>query len=296
MANILNTRAKVEVAMNADVSELRPRMMSVAYRMLGSVVDAEDAVQDAFLRFHAADLVTSPEGFLVKTTTRRCIDHLRSCRRRQQYVGPWVPEPIDTRTEAQAGILGESLSQAFLLMLERLSPVERAAFLLREVFDYDYAEIAEVLGKTEVHVRQLVSRAKARVTRDLPRFRPAQGEADSLAERFVAACRAGNVELVEQMLTEDVEVHSDGGGKVSAARVVIRGRDRAAKFLAGVFHAKRRNYEMRPAIVNGQPGVVFALDGAVVHVVSVRVEAAVKAVYMTLNPDKLSRWSVARIV
>lgn len=281
--------------MNVDVSELRPRMMSVAYRMLGSVVDAEDAVQDAFLRFHAADLVTSPEGFLVKTTTRRCIDQLRSCRRRQQYVGPWVPEPIDTKAGTPAGILGESLSQAFLLMLERLSPLERAAFLLREVFDYHYSEIADVLGKTEVHVRQLVSRAKVRVTRDLPRFHPARGAAESMAERFVAACREGNVELVEQLLTEDVEVHSDGGGKVSAARVVIRGRKRAAKFLTGVFHAKRRDYEMRPAIVNGEPGVVFELHGQVVHVVSVRVEGTVRAVYMTLNPDKLSRWSVARI-
>ena len=152
-----------------------------------------------------------------------------------------------------------------------------------------------MLGKTEVHVRQIVSRAKSRVMRDMPRFRPEPEEADTMAERFVATCRAGNVELVEQLHTEDVEVHSDEGGKVSAARVVIRGRSRAAKFLAGVFHTKRRDYGMHPAAVNGDPGGVFTLDGAVVHVVSVRIEGTIKAVNVTLNPDKLSRWSVAKI-
>src|SRR6476620_2539335 len=122
MMQILPSMGQAEVAMNADVSELRPRMMSVAYRMLGSVADAEDAVQDAFLRFQSAHDVTSPEGFLVKTTTRRCIDQLRSCRRRQEYIGPWVPEPVDTKAETATGAFAESLSQAFLLLLERLSP------------------------------------------------------------------------------------------------------------------------------------------------------------------------------
>src|SRR5262249_29617829 len=152
---------------------LRPRMMSLAYRMLGSVTDAEDAVQDAFLRLQAVEEVTSPEGFLVKTTTRRCIDQLRACRRRKEYVGPWVPEPIDTKTAAHSSALADSLRQAFLLMLERLSPNERAAFLLRSVFDYEYSQIAEVLDKSEVHVRQIVSRAKARLKQDIRRFEPA---------------------------------------------------------------------------------------------------------------------------
>jgi RNA polymerase sigma-70 factor (ECF subfamily) len=281
--------------MNQDMSELRPRMMSVAYRMLGTVVDAEDAVQDAFLRLQAADHVSSPEGFLVKTTTRRCIDRLRETRRRESYVGPWVPEPVDTRSQQQGAALAESLSQAFLLMLERLSPSERAAFLLRNVFDYEYADIAEVLGKSEVHVRQIVSRAKARVSQDRPRFEPATGEADELAERFVAACRVGDVQLVEQLFTEDAEVHSDGGGKVSAARVVIRGPSRAARFMVGVFSKRRRNCQMQTATVNGDPGIVFTCDGSVVQVVSLRIEAGVRGVYMTLNPDKLSRWSVAEI-
>lgn len=281
--------------MNADLSELRPRMMSVAYRMLGSVVDAEDAVQDAFLRLQTAERVTSPEGFLVKTTTRRCIDLLRADKRREKYVGPWVPEPVDTKVGAQTTVLSESLTQAFLLMLERLSPEERAAFLLRTVFDYEYAAIAEILGKTEVYVRQIVSRAKSRLEQDKHRFRPDAQEAEKLAERFIAACRAGDVKLIEEMITEDVEVHSDSGGKVTAVRVIVRGRNLVARFLAGVFSRKRRNFEMRVATVNGEPGVVFVSGADVVHVASFRIEDGIRAVYMTVNPDKLSRWSAAQI-
>src|SRR5262245_35968621 len=172
---------------------LRPRMMSVAYRMLGSVTDAEDAVQDAFVRLQAAEEVSSPEGFLIRTTTRLCIDRLRAVRRRKEYVGPWVPEPVDTRDGVRGSALAGSLTQAFLLLLERLSPGERAAFLLRTVFDYEYAEIAEVLGKSEVHVRQIVSRARQRLGRDEARFHPAPSSADRLADRFVAACRAGDI-------------------------------------------------------------------------------------------------------
>lgn len=281
--------------MNADLNELRPRMMSVAYRMLGSVADAEDAVQDAFLRLQAAEDVTSPEGFLVRSTTRRCIDQLRADRRRKKYVGPWVPEPVDTKSGGPNTVLSESLTQAFLLMLERLSPEERAAFLLRTVFDYEYAEIAEILEKSEVHARQIVSRAKSRLERDKQRFRPTPHEAERLAERFIAACRAGDVKLVEQLLQDDVEVYSDGGGKVTAARVVVRGRSRVARYLANVFHKKRQGYKMHLATVNGDPGVVFTLDGAVAHIASVRIEDGVKGVYMTLNPEKLTRWSVAEI-
>ncbi|QJW99159.1 RNA polymerase sigma factor SigJ [Frigoriglobus tundricola] len=284
--------------MNVDPSVLlglRPRMMSVAYRMLGSVLDAEDAVQDAFVRFQTAGAVDSPEGFLVRTTTRLCIDRLRADRRRQEYIGPWVPEPVDTRAGAPNAALAESLKQAFLLMLERLSPDERAAFLLRSVFDYEYAEIAEVLDKSEVHARQIVSRAREHLRHDEPRFRPAPHEADGLAERFIAACRAGDVKLVEKMLTEDAEVNSDGGGKATSARVVIHGRSRSARFLAGVFRKRRWHCEMHPATVNGAPGVVFTTGGAVMQVMSLRIEDGVRAVYMTLNPDKLTRWAAAAV-
>jgi RNA polymerase sigma-70 factor, ECF subfamily len=279
--------------MTDNLSALRPRMMAVAYRMLGSVADAEDAVQDAFVRYQTAGGVSSPQGFLVRTTTRLCIDRLRE-RKRRGYVGPWVPEPVET--SGRESVLPDSLTQAFLLLLERLTPDERAAFLLRNVFDYEYAEIAEVLGKSEVHVRQIVSRARQRVGQNGPRFHPSPREAGELAERFVAACRAGDVKRIEEMFTENAEVHSDGGGKVSAARVVVRGRDRAARFLAGVFSKKRRDCAMHATTVNGAPGVVFRSGGAVIQVVALCIEGGgVHAVYMTNNPDKLSRWPAAEV-
>src|SRR5262245_43564 len=288
----------MRAVMNVDPAillGLRPRMMSVAYRMLGSVTDAEDAVQDAFVRLQTAADVTSPEGFLIRTTTRLCIDRLRADRRRKEYVGPWVPEPVETKSGMHDVALTESLTQAFLLMLERLSPDERAAFLLRTVFDYEYTEIAEVVGKSEVHVRQIVSRAKQRLERDESRFWPALHEASGLAERFVAACRAGDVKAVEELFTEDIEVYSDGGGKVAAAGVVVHGRERAARFLAGLFGKKYRDYEMHATTVNGEPGVVFTSGGAVIQVVALHIEGGVRAVYMTNNPDKLARWSVAEV-
>lgn len=281
--------------MTDDVIALRPRMMSVAYRMLGSVADAEDAVQDAFVRYQTAGGVSSPEGFLIRTTTRLCIDRLR-VRRRREYVGPWVPEPVETSGVREDSALSESLTQAFLLLLERLTPDERAAFLLRVVFDHEYAQIGEILGKSETTVRQHVSRARRRLGLDAERrFQASAARAEGLAERFVEACRAGDVRAVAGMLAEDAEVHSDGGGKVSAARVVVRGRDRTARFLAGVFGKKRRGCAMHAATVNGEPGVVFTSEGAVIQVVALCIEDGVRAVYMTNNPDKLSRWSAAEV-
>jgi RNA polymerase sigma-70 factor (ECF subfamily) len=193
--------------------------------------------------------------------------------------------------------LSESLSQAFLLLLERLSADERAAFLLRTVFDYEYAEIGEVVGKPEATVRQLVSRARKRLGLDGERrFPAAPARADGLAERFMAACRTGDVKAVEAMLAEDAEVHSDGGGKVSAARVVVRGRGRVARFLAGVFGKKRRDCEMHPTTtVNGEPGVVLTSGGVVVQATALRCGSDVRAVYISVNPDKLARWSAAEV-
>lgn len=281
--------------MTDEMNALRTRMMSVAYRMLGSVADAEDAVQDAFVRYQTAGGVSSPEGFLIRTTTRLCIDRLRT-RRRREYVGPWVPEPVDTRGVEEDSALSESLTQAFLLLLERLTPDERAAFLLRSVFDYEYAQISEVVGKAEPAVRQIVSRARRRLGLDADRrFQASTARAEGLAERFLEACRAGDLGAVEGMLAEDAEVHSDGGGRVSAARVVIRGRQKVARFLTGVFSKKRRDCEMLPATVNGASGSVLLSDGAVVQVTTLSIEADVQAVYITVNPDKLARWSAAQI-
>jgi RNA polymerase sigma-70 factor (ECF subfamily) len=280
--------------MTDDVIALRPRMMSVAYRMLGSVADAEDAVQDAFLRYQTAGGVSSAEGFLIRTTTRICIDRLRE-RKRREYVGPWVPEPVETRETARGEALAESLTQAFLLLLERLTPDERAAFLLRTVFDYEYVEIGEVLGKSGATVRQLMSRARGRLGLDGDRrFPAAPARADGLAERFVAACRAGDVKAVESMLSEDAEVHPDGGGKASAARVVIRGRDKVARFLTGALR-KPWLQDVGVATVNGEPGLVFRAGDGVAAVWSLRIDGAVRAVYITVNPDKLGRWAAAEV-
>jgi RNA polymerase sigma-70 factor, ECF subfamily len=280
--------------MTDEVIALRPRMMSVAYRMLGSVADAEDAVQDAFMRFHTAGGVSSPEGFLIRTTTRLCIDRLRE-RKRREYVGPWVPEPLETRSAAKGAALAESLSQAFLLLLERLTPDERAAFLLRTVFDYEYAEIGDLLDKSESAVRQLMSRARGRLGLDGERrFQAPAARADAMAEQFVAACRAGDIKAVEAMLAEDAELHPDGGGKASAARVVIRGPYKVARFLVGVFR-KSWMQDFGVATVNGEPGLVFRVGDVVAAVLSVRVEDKVRAVYITVNPDKLVRWSTAEI-
>ncbi len=281
--------------MNADDAiALRPRMLSVAYRMLGSVADAEDAVQDAFVRYQGAGGVSSAEGFLIRTTTRICIDRLRE-RKRRGYVGPWVPEPVETREASRGDALAESLTQAFLLLLERLSPDERAAFLLRTVFDYEYAEIGEALGKADAAVRQLVSRARGRLGLDAAhRFRADPARAAGLAERFVAACRSGDVKSVEAMLAEDAELHPDGGGRVSAARVVIRGKDRVARFLVGIFR-KPWLQDTAGATVNGGPGLVFRSADGVAAVLSLRLDDAVRAVYITVNPDKLGRWSAAEV-
>lgn len=280
---------------NTDLQNLRPRMMSVAYRMLGSVADAEDVVQDAFLRFQTAENVTSPEGFLVTVTTRRCLDQLRAERRRKRYIGPWLPEPIETSDRLSHNMLSESLTQAFLMMLECLTPGERAAFLLRNVFEYDYSQIAEILGKSEASIRQMVSRAKSRLREDHPRFPAAPEKADELAERFLAACRSGNVKLIEELFAEEIEVHSDGGGKAYAARTIIRGPQRAAKFLAGVFSRKMADCEIAVAMVNGEPGYVVTHQTRVVLVTTIHVEEGVRAVYMMRNPDKLARWSIAKI-
>src|SRR3954452_16256007 len=187
----------------ADAETLRPRLLALAYRMLGSVADAEDAVQDAYLRLQQAAGVGSPDAWLVKATTRICIDRLRLARRRREYVGPWLPEPTTDDWDGAAidrPELAESLSMAFLVLLESLSPAERAAYLLREVFDYEFEEIAALLDKSAVNVRQIVARARKRVGQKERRFRPDAGHAEDLAGRFFAACRAGDIQSIESLL------------------------------------------------------------------------------------------------
>ncbi len=283
---------------STDVEQLRPKLLAVAYRMLGTVADAEDAVQDAYLRYHEhAAGVGNPEAWLVKTTTRLCIDRLRKARR-EEYVGPWLPEPVPA-TWAGAAVdnleLAESLSMAFLVLLETLTPTERAAYLLREVFGYEFEEIAELLGKTPVNARQIAARAKKRLVTGERRFNPGAGRADELAGRFFAACRSGDVHAIEAMLAADVVLYADGGGKAFAARRPVSGVRKVANLLAVVFRKLQQVGDVTPTMVNGRPGVVLTVGGTVVEVATVAPDAngrAVGTVYIVLNPDKLGRWPI----
>ncbi len=276
----------------APPHRLRPRMMAVAYRMLGSVTDAEDVVQDAFVRLQTADGVTSHEGFLIRTTTRLCIDHLRRAKRREGYVGQWLPEPVaGGRGVGADADLAESLSMAFLVLLETLNPDERAAFLLREVFGYEYDEIGELLDKTPANVRQIAARARRRLDLKERRFTTPPAEADELAARFIAACRSGDVSEIESMLAGDAVLHADGGGKVHASPRPVAGAPKIANLLATVFRKRMQDCELSLTTVNGQPGVVFSRDGRAVQVHGFASEGgAITRVFIVLSPDKLSRW------
>ncbi|WP_203433676.1 RNA polymerase sigma-70 factor [Jiangella asiatica] len=277
---------------------LRPLMFSIAYRMLGSVSEAEDVVQEAFLRMHrsasaaAAAPVRSPDAYATTVTTRLAIDALRSARRRrEQYVGPWLPEPLLTSDDDPAGQAesAETLSTAFLVVLETLSPVERAVFLLREVFGYGYDEIAAVVERSEANCRQLLVRAKRRIDERRPRFEPSPERRDALAKRFLAAVRDGEVAALERMLAEDVEFQGDGGGKAAAVRKPITGALQVARFLANLGRQGAQiGAVLEPVTVNGQPGMKVSAPGGVIGVLSLTiVDGHVQGVHNLINPDKL---------
>ena len=284
---------------SAAYEELRARAFGAAYRMMGSVSEADDLVQEAFLRLHreraAGTEIASPEGFLVTVVTRLGIDELRSARsRRETYVGEWLPEPILT-AEGDDPIrrveIAESLSLALLVVLERLSPEQRAVFLLREVFDYPYERIAEVLGKSHEAVRQLGSRARRRVDEGTPRFETSREQRDRLAVRFFDAVEDGNLEELEALLAEDATLRGDGGGiRGPGGGRPVHGRARCARALrAGRGLIERMGTTLRRAEVNGEPGVlVLDPDGRLVGVITVEVAAGgVRAVHSVFNPAKL---------
>lgn len=281
-------------AQTLDISDIRPRLLAIAYRMLGSVADAEDAVQDAFVRLQQENDVRSPAGWLVKTTTRLCIDRLRQAKRRESYRGPWLPEPVADRWDGAAHDrleLAESLSMAFLLMLETLSPAERAAFLLHEVFDYDFEQIAGLLDKSPANARQIAARARKRLGSKVRRFAPVAEAADDLAKRFYDACQAGDLSAIESMLSADAIYYSDGGGKAHAAPRPITGQRRIANLLSVVFRKRRKVCKLEVTTVNGRPGVVFSAAGKPWIIYSIAIEnGAITAVYAVLNPDKLAHW------
>lgn len=286
----------------------RRRLLGLAYRMLGSMSDAEDAVQEAYLRWHAADRdsVSDARAFLMTTTARICLDVLTSARaRRVEYVGPWLPEPVldtaalapDSRAE-----LAEDLSVALLLTLDRLSALERAAFLLHDVFDFSFAEVAAALDRSEAACRQLASRARTRVREARPRGATAPlGRSDELDPKhaqliaaFAAATESGDVEKLKQMLADDVRIVTDGGGKVRSALEVVEGADRAARFLVGVTRKGaadawwRDDFTVRFASVNGLPGVIVAAPEGVKQTTAFEIEGdAIRAIYVVRNPDKL---------
>ena len=276
---------------------LRPRLFSIAYRMLGTRADAEDVLQDAWLRWHRTDASTlqSAEAWLVTVVTRLAIDRLRAAKvEREAYVGWWLPEPlveVDDRTpEASAEFAGE-LSVAFLWVLERLAPEERAAFLLRQVFDHDYDEIAALLGKSEAACRQLVHRASQRVQQERPRFEVPQDAHRRLLERFVQAARSGERSAMQALLADDVELVGDGGGKVPSFGKILRGAQRIANLYWAQF--KRLGPQAvtyRIAQINGEAGLLRYVDGALESAQAIVTDGErIVAIYAIRNPDKLAR-------
>ena len=280
------------------LDELRPVAFAIAYRMLGSVSEAEDVVQEALLRVHQAldsgERIASPRAFVATVTTRLAINELRSARaRRERYVGEWLPEPIITDGDddpARHAETADSLSLAMLVLLESLSPEQRAVLLLHDVFGYDHAQIAEIIGKSADNVRQLATRARRHVEQRRPRFQTTREQRDELAARFFQAAEQGDLAGLEALLAADVQLTGDGGGKVPALARSLRGRNRVARTLINWFRQPAPGVSLRPVEVNGGPGAllldaqqrlisVFALDIAARQITSIS---------GIVNPDKLT--------
>jgi RNA polymerase sigma-70 factor, ECF subfamily len=273
--------------------ELRSYLFAIAYRMLGSVADAEDVVQDAFLRYHEADVeAESPKAYLATVTTRLAIDRLRSARaRREVYPGQWLPEPIVGDESVRHAETADSLSLAFLHLLEQLSPVERAVFLLREVFEYPYDEVARIVGKSPDNCRQILARARRHVEEGRRRFDVSREERDEVARRFLAAWEEGDTDALVELLSADATVYGDGGGKAPSMPTPLVGAERVARALIGWGRqARDRGFTYRAARVNGEPGVIFyEADGRAVWVAELEIaDGVVVAVRSVLNPDKLA--------
>jgi RNA polymerase sigma-70 factor, ECF subfamily len=281
----------------ATFDQYRRLLISIAYRMLGSVADAEDMLQETFIRWQQApeQEIRSPRAFLITIITRLCINYLQSARaQREQYAGQWLPEPIVSApgNDPLENIrLDESLSMAFLLMLERLTPVERAVFVLREVFEYEYPELATVLGESEANCRQILHRARQHVTAMRPRFKASQRQKSELLEGFLHATKSGDLEGLVALLADDVVLHSDGGGKAVGAPNLIRGAKNVARGALGTLQKLMpKNLAVRLALVNGEPGIVSYLGGKPFSVLTlVAGEEHIQTIYVVTNPDKLAR-------
>jgi RNA polymerase sigma-70 factor (ECF subfamily) len=285
--------------MDTSFLEHRSLLFGIAYRMLGSVSEAEDMVQEAYLRWQGQEegSIDSPKAWLVTTITRLCIDQLRSARRkREEYYGVWLPEPLvesSAPTPAESADLADSLTMAFMMMLERLSPLERAALLLRDVFHYDYAEIAAIVGKSEANCRQIVSRAKSGLpgVAEVP-VAPSE-QARKIVRQFLRATSTGEMSDLLALLTEDATLYTDGGGKVSAAGRPIHSADHVSRLFIGVRRKSPGTVDYRLAHINGRLGALGYIDGRVDRAISFDFKGErLSAIYMVRNPEKLSHLSI----
>jgi RNA polymerase sigma-70 factor, ECF subfamily len=273
----------------------RSLLFAIAYRMLGSVADAEDAIQETYLRWRrtseSGEEIRSPKAWLTTTISRVCPDQLGSARvKREHYIGPWLPEPLAGVTPDVAETVADfdSLSLAFLVLLESLSPKERAVFLLHDVFGYDFASIGDIVGESDAYCRQLAKRARAHVAERRPRFEPDRDQKERLTADFLRAVSEGDMPALIETLTHDVTVFSDGGGKVNAARKPVAGREKVALFLTNLARLAPPGTHFRIEPINGQSGIVTVIDGVVQNVVTFDfTDSAIRTIYIVVNPDKL---------
>jgi RNA polymerase sigma-70 factor, ECF subfamily len=278
----------------------RSYLFAIAYRMLGSAMDAEDMVQETYLRYQTTppETIVSLKAFLTTILTRLCMDQLHLARRKRElYVGPWLPEPILTATTPESADpekrveMEESISLAFLVLLEQLQPFERAVFLLREVFEYDFAEIASLLGKSETACRRSFSRAKKHLAEHRPRFPPSAQTHRQMLTSYLQAVQNGEMTALTDLLAEEVTLWADGGGKTKRAALrPITGRDAVARFSLGTVRFLPENYRVELAEVNGQPAVIIRTGGQALLVLTIEVEAErIQTVRLIANPEKLAR-------
>jgi RNA polymerase sigma-70 factor, ECF subfamily len=279
----------------AEFHRHRPLLFSIAYRMLGAVADAEDMVQETFIRWQQAsgEEVRSPKAFLITIISRLCINQLESARaRREEYVGEWLPEPVVTDPAAdplEIFRVDESLSIAFLTVLERLNPLERAVFLLHEVFEYEYGEIAAALERSEANCRQILKRAREHVREARPRLKASNPEHDRLLEKFLEATRSGDLEGLMSLLSADVVLHTDGGGKGPALPHRVQGSEKVARAALGGLHRLPKRPSGYVVQINGQNGLVSYVDGRPFGVITLDTQdGRIQAIYMVSNPDKLT--------
>jgi len=277
----------------------RSMLFGIAYRMLGSVAEAEDLTQEVWLRWQKQDAaeVRSAQAWLVSTMTRLCIDQLRSARRqREEYYGVWLPEPLMGASEAAPDTgaeLADSLTMAFMMLLETLGPTERAVFLLREVFEYDYADTAAIVGKSEANCRQIVRRAKAQLRPNSQADVPPNDQARRVVEKFIAATTTGEIDELLAMLMDDTTVYMDGGGKVKAAGLPIQTADRVSRFMIGIQRKLPPDIEYRFTLINGQPGFLMISNDQIYSALSFELAGErVRNIYGVWNPDKLRHLTI----